>query len=257
MRVSSACVGVLLAAHASSFAMAEPVRLVGATTFTSEIMEPNRELIESQSGQKVLLLPSRSAQGVLALFEGDHIAMSSATTDNIVAELKKSHPLLPYDQLRTFNISRARAAFSVNLTNPVRHLDSSSLPLVLIGKIDNWKQLGWQDRPIRLVMVRAGGGVQLTIETQLGIKVAADQTIRVQISSQVNKVVEQELGALGLAQIENIKHQHVAELTTDGLFEQELNLVTLGAPTPAAQAVIDAVVKIVADKRLHAFNSHE
>ena len=67
--------------------------------------------------------------------------------------------------------------------------------------------------------------------------------------------MEQELGALGLAQIENIKHQHVAELTTDDLFEQELNLVTLGAPTPAAQAVIDAVIKIVADKRLHAFNS--
>ena len=181
MRALSACVSVLLAAHASSFAMAEPVRLVGATTFTSEIMEPYREQIEKESGQKVLLLPSRSAQGVLALFEGDHIAMSSATTDNIVTELKKAHPLLPYDQLRTVNISRTRAAFSVNLANPVRHLDSSSLPLVLTGKIDNWKQLGWQDRPIRLVMVRAGGGVQLTIETQLGIKVAADQTIRVQI----------------------------------------------------------------------------
>jgi ABC-type phosphate transport system substrate-binding protein len=180
--------------------------------------------------------------------------MSSTTTDNIVTELKKAHPLLAYDHLRTVNITRTRAAFSVNPANSVRHLDSSSLPLVLTGKIDNWKQLGWEDRPIRLVMVRAGGGVQLTIETQLGIKVAADRAIRVQISSQVNKVVEQELGALGLAQIENIKHQHVAQVTTDDLFEQELNLVTLGVPTPAAQAVIDAVVKIVADKRLRASN---
>ena len=70
-----------------------------------------------------------------------------------------------------------------------------------------------------------------------------------QISSQVNKVVEQEAGALGLAQIENIKHQKVAELMTDDMFQQELNLLTLGAPTPAAQAVIDAIVKIVSDKR--------
>ena len=175
--------------------------------------------------------------------------MSSAKTQNVVDELKRTKPELPYEQLRTVNITRTRAAFSVHTENPVRYLDRISLPLVLTGKIDNWRQLGWRDRLIKLVMVRAGGGVQLTIETQLGIKVAAPQIIRVQISSQVNKVVEQEAGALGLAQIENIKHQKVAELMPDDMFQQELNLLTLGAPTPAAQAVIDAIVKIVSDKR--------
>jgi ABC-type phosphate transport system substrate-binding protein len=249
MRGLSICVGALLAAHTGSIATAETVRLVGATTFTSEIMEPYKEEIEKESGQKVLLLPSRTAQGVLALFEGDHIAMSSSKTQIVVEELRKTMPDLAYEQLRTFNISRTRAAFSVHMDNPVHYLDRTSLPLVLTGKIDNWQQIGGRNRSIKLVMVRPGGGVQLSIETQLGIKVAAPQIIRVQISSQVNKVVEQEPGALGLAQIENIKHQRVAELTTDDRFPQELNLVTLGAPTPAAQAVIDAVKKIVADKR--------
>jgi ABC-type phosphate transport system substrate-binding protein len=249
MRALSVSVAALVAVHVSSIACAETVRLVGATTFNSEIMEPYKEEIERESGHKILLLPSRTAQGLLALFDGDHIAMSSAKTENVIAELKRTRPELPYQQLRTVNITRTRAAFSAHVDNPVRHLDRISLPLVLTGKIDNWEQLGWRDRPIKLVMVRLGGGVQLTIETQLGIKVAAPQIIRVQISSQVNKVVEQEPGALGLAQIENIKHQKVAELTTDDLFSQELNLVTLGAPTPAAQAVIDAVIKIVADKR--------
>jgi len=249
MRALSICVGALVATQVSSMAWAETVRLVGATTFNSEIMEPYKEQIEKESGQKILLLPSRTAQGVLALFEGDHIAMSSTKTQNVVDELKRTKSDLPYERLRTVNITRTRAAFSVHVDNSVRYLDRASLPLVLTGEIDNWRQLGWRDRPIKLVMVRPGGGVQLTIETQLGIKVAAPQIIRVQISSQVNKVVEQEAGALGLAQIENIKHQNVAELTTDHVFQQELNLLTLGAPTPAAQAVIDAIVKIVSDKR--------
>jgi hypothetical protein len=248
MRALSVCVAALLGTFASNIATAETVRVVGATTFTSEIMEPHRARIEELSGHKVLLLPSRAAQGVLALFEGDHIAMISASISAIVEQLKRTNPGLPYDQLRTFSISRTRAALSVHLDNPVRHIDLSSLRLVLTGDIDNWQRLGWRDRPIKLVMVRPGGGVQLSIETKLGMQVTAKQVIRVQISSQVNKVVEQEPESLGLAQIENIRNRHVAELKTDVQFEQELNLVTLGPPSPAAQAIIDAVVKIVADK---------
>src|SRR5947208_352176 len=104
MRALSICAGALLATHASGIATAETVRLVGATTFTSEIMEPYKEQIEKESGQNVLLLPSRTAQGILALFEGDHIAMSSAKTENVIEELRKTKPQLPYEQLWTFNI---------------------------------------------------------------------------------------------------------------------------------------------------------
>jgi len=73
--------------------------------------------------------------------------------------------------------------------------------------------------------------------------------IRVQISSQVNKVVEQEPEAVGLAQIENLRSRHVAELETHIQFPQELNLVTLGPPSPAAEAVIAAVRRIVGEQK--------
>ena len=67
-----------------------------------------------------------------------------------------------------------------------------------------------------------------------------------QISSQVNKIVEQLPEALGLAQIENLRDSKVVELKTDRLIEQELNFVTLDQPTPGTQAVIDAVKAVVA-----------
>lgn len=89
----------------------------------------------------------------------------------------------------------------------------------------NWSQLGWQDLPIKIVLVQTGGGVQASIEAQLGIKISVKDPIRVQISSQVNKIVEQEPAALGLAQIENLRQHNVVELTTDRVIEQQLNMV--------------------------------
>jgi len=77
----------------------------------------------------------------------------------------------------------------------------------LTGEVTNWSQLGWQDLPIKIVLVQTGGGVQASIEAQLGIKISVKDPIRVQISSQVNKIVEQEPAAVGLAQIENLR-QH-------------------------------------------------
>src|SRR5215217_8577711 len=63
------------------------------------------------------------------------------------------------------------------------------------------------NRHAELVIVRQGGGIELSIEAQLlnNRPVAAPAIIRVQIASHVNKIVEQEPGALGLAQIENMK----------------------------------------------------
>ena len=52
MRALSMCVGALFVTQVSSMAWAETVRLVGATTFNSEIMEPYKEQIEKESGQK-------------------------------------------------------------------------------------------------------------------------------------------------------------------------------------------------------------
>ena len=249
MRAFSICIIAMLGANANSNAAAETIRVVGSTTFTSEIMEPYRAKIEELSGHKVLLLPTRTAQGVLALFEGSHVAMISTAMGNVVEELKRTNPGLAYDQLREFSISRTRSALAVHLDNPIRYISLSTLKLLLTGSIHNWQQLGWRNRPIEVVMVRPGGGIQLSMETQLGIKVAAKQMIRVQISSQVNKVVEQEPEAVGLAQIENLKHRHVAELKTDIQFPQELNLVTLGPPSPATEPLIHAVRKIVAEER--------
>jgi hypothetical protein len=239
----------LLAASVTSGA-AEVIRMVGSTTFTSEVMVPHQNEIEAASGQTIVLLPNRSNLGIYGLFEGNQIAMISSSLDNMIDGLRKAKPELDYDRLRVFNISKARVAFSVHPSNPVRYADLKTMGRVLIGELTNWKQLGGNDLPIRIVVVREGGGVQASIEAQLGIKLSVKDPILVQISSQVNKVVEQLPEALGLAQIENLRESGAVELTTDRPVEQELNLVTLGKPSAATLSVIDAVKKVVAKQGL-------
>jgi phosphate transport system substrate-binding protein len=250
MKVVIAAATVALLAASASPGTAEPIRLVGATTFTTEVMVPHQAEIETASGQKIILLPNRSSLGIYGLFEGHHIAMISTSLPSLVGDLRKARPELAYDQLRVFNISTTRVAFSVHPSNPVRSADSNTVRRILTGELTNWSQLGWKDLPIKIIAVREGGGVQASIEAQLGIKISAKDLIRVQISYQVNKVVEQEPAALGLAQIENLRERNVVELTTDRVIEQQLNMVTLGEPSAAALSVIEATKKIIAKEGL-------
>lgn len=224
---------------------AEVVRVVGSTTFTSELMVPHQLEIERLSGQSIVVLPSRSSLGIFALFEGHQLAMISSSMTELLVELKREKPDLAYDRLQVFNVTTTRVAFSINRSNPVRSTDLKTISRILDGEVTNWRQLGGPDLPIRLVMVREGGGVQAAIEGQLHLKVTAKDPILVQISSQVNKVVEQLPEALGLAQIENLRESAVMELKTDRPIEQQLNLVTLGEPSPAVRSVIDAVRQVV------------
>lgn len=227
-------------------AHAQAVRIVGSTTFTSELMAPRQTQVEQLSKQRIILLPNRSNLGIYGLFEGNDLAMISSSWSDMLVELKKQRPNLPYDRLRVFNVAKTRVAFSVNPRNAVRYADSRTIGRVLKGEFTNWQDLGGADLAIELVMVREGGGVQASIEARLQLKIAVAKAIRVQISSQVNKIVEQLPEALGLAQIENLRDSHAVELRTDQPIEQELNLVTLGDPSPGAQAVIDAVRTVVA-----------
>jgi ABC-type phosphate transport system substrate-binding protein len=241
-------VGAALLTASVTPGVAEVIRMVGSTTFTSEVMIPHQFEIQQAAGQTLILLPNRSNLGIYGLFEGNQIAMISSSLDSMMDELRKGKPDLDYSRLRVFNISKTRVAFSVHPSNPVKYADLKTVSRILTGELTNWSQLGGNDQPITVVAVAAGGGVQAAIESQLGIRLSVKEPILVEQSAQVNAVVEQLPETLGLAQIENLKQSGAVELTTDRPIEQELDLVTLGEPSAAVSSVIEAVKKIVASK---------
>ena len=224
----------------------------GSTTFTHQVMDPHQSAIEKAAGVKLTVVPSKSSLGLLALFEkrGD-FAMISGPLETEIAELKSTHPALEFGRLKTFEVANTRMAFAINKENPVVAVSDDTMRRILLGAITNWRDVGGPDRPIRIVIVRGGGGVQASIEDELlhGKSIAAPNPIVVQISSQVIKVTEQLPEALGLSQLSIVAKSTAHELKTDHPIVQRLALVTLGDPTPIMRRVIEAAHKVMADAR--------
>jgi phosphate transport system substrate-binding protein len=227
----------------ASAAAADPLILQGSTTFNRRVMEPLEAAIEAKSGQDITVIPNRTLLGIIALMEGRaHMAMISASLESEIGKLKKAMPGLDYDRLRAFEISNTRVAFIVHPGNPVRKAPIAQIKKVLTGEITNWSALGGKDAPIRVVMVGGGGGVTTTVESEVldGQPVHGPSVIYTRTALQVIGIIEQERNALGIAQLSLAKQKGLPEIVTDKPVEQLLSFVTLGEPTPAMKAVIDA-----------------
>jgi phosphate transport system substrate-binding protein len=228
-------------------AWSEVVVLQGSTTFTTTVAGPHTKQVEAETGLSLDLVPNKSSLGLLALLEKRaDLAMLSTKLPYEVDFLRESDPELPFDRLVTFEIARTRVAFVVHPGNPVRRASLKDIRRILTGEITNWKSLGGADLPLRVVAVRQGGGVLGTVESELlgAGHITAPDVIRVQVGTQVVRVVAQEPGALGITQLSIVNASGSVELATDLPIEQVLSLVSLGEPTPRAALVIDAMRRI-------------
>jgi phosphate transport system substrate-binding protein len=235
-------------AQNSTIPEAQTYIVQGSSTFTHRVMEPYQSAIESSSGHKLTVVPSKSSRGLLALFEKQaDIAMISGPLENEINTLKSTFPDLPFDQLQAFNIANTRMAFAINRDNPVHQITDDNMRRILLGEITNWRDVGGHDLPITIVMVHDGGGVETSIESSLldGKSVNVSNSILVQLSPEVIKVTEQLPEALGLSQLSLVTNSNALELKTEHPVEQHLDLVTLGDPTPEMRKVIDAARDIM------------
>lgn len=233
-------------------AVADELRIHGSSTFNRMLMQPFRAQIEANSGHTLKVIANRSGLGLLDLVEGRaDMAMISAPFESELAELRRIHPERAYDELQLFEISRTRATFIVHASNPVDHITQDQIRRILLGEIRDWSELGGPAGQIRPVHVPNEGGVtQNVINTVLaGKRITAPGAIRVDTPIQVIRVVAQEPGALGLAQLRLSKDNSMKELALDRQVSQSLSFVTRGAPTPAMERVI-AVTRSVAEKNL-------
>jgi phosphate transport system substrate-binding protein len=217
--------------------------LQGSTAFTTALVDPFAGRVEAQTGLHLDITPNKSSLGLLALLERRaELAMISTSLEQEVEIVRKLDPGLPFQRLRAFEVARSHAAFVVHPENPVRNAKLKDIAKILTGEISNWKQLGGLDLPIRVVAVREGGGALAAVEAVLlgTAHVSAADPIKVQMGTQVVRVVAQERGALGITQLAIVKSSSAVELITDQRIDQVLSLVSLGDPSPNAIAVIEA-----------------
>jgi phosphate transport system substrate-binding protein len=241
---SSLLLAVMLAGSAGlGAARSDNLVLQGSTTFATGLAQPLASAVEAQTGHHLEIIPNKSNLGLLALFEHRaDLAMISTTLEREVEILRKSDPGLPLQKLKAFEIARTRAALVIHPDNPVRNARLEDVARILTGEISNWKQLGGPDLPIRVVAVREGGGVLASVEARLlgAAHISAPDVIRVQVGTQIVRVVAQEPGALGITQLAIVKSSSAVEMITDHRIEQVLSLVSLDDPSPEVMTTIDA-----------------
>jgi phosphate transport system substrate-binding protein len=238
---------VLLIVCAGLPARADNFVLQGSTTFVDRLITQHHAAIEEQSQHKLTVIPNKTVAGLLALVQGQaHFAMISTDLEAGKRQLAKHDRDIPLDRLKSFEIARTRIAIGVHPDNPVTSVSLHSLRGILSGEIRNWQDVGGSDLPIRVVFVRDGGGVQASAEEQVldGKPINAADQIRVQTSAQVARIVEQEPGALGLAQLNVIRRSTAKELTTDRIIEQRLSLITLDEPNAPMRNVIETIRRV-------------
>ena len=238
---------IIIGSAGISAAHSDKLVLQGSTTFATGVAQPFAGAVEARTGQHLEIIPNKSSLGLLALLEHKaDLAMISTTLDREVEILRKTDPDLPLQRLKAFEITRTRAALVVHPDNPVRTARLQDVGKILTGEIANWKQLGGPDLPIRVVAVREGGGVLASVEARLlgAAHISAPDTIRVQVGTQIVRVVAQEPGAIGITQLAIVKSSSAVELITEERIEQVLSLVSLGDPSPGATATIEAFRRI-------------
>ena len=227
------------------------VRVQGATTFHAEILVPYRAAIEKSSGRLLDVVANKSSWGLLALLEGRaDLAMISAPLDAEIAAARLIKPDSPYEALQEFKVRSTRIAFAVHTQNPVTKLSFESVAKLLKGEIANWKDLGGPDVPVLVVAVKEGGGTVVAVRSQmLGDAPLAPNAVRIESAKHVLKVVSQEPGAIGIAQLSLIREARLHEVVTERHVEQPLSFVTSGPPSPGAMAIIEAARLVAADER--------
>ncbi|MEQ1709940.1 MAG: substrate-binding domain-containing protein [Hyphomicrobium sp.] len=229
------------------------LRVQGSTTFNARLIDPYRADLERSSGVKLNVIANKSIWGLIALIErrADLAMISSSLEGELEALTRTAGPEAGKD-LRAIEIARSRVAFAVHPSNPLRRLSDDQLRAILVGEIRNWKDVGGADQAIRVVATQDGGGTVVAVRSQLlgGRPIAAPDAIRLESAMHVVKVVSQEPGAIAIAQLSLTRSKGLPEISTANPIEQLLCLVTLGAPTPAMLALIDAAKAIATEKGL-------
>ena len=245
-RLTARAAGLLVAMLALSPALAENLVIQGSTTFNRRVMERHQGEIEAASGQRLTVIPNKSVPGLVGLLEGRaQMAMISAPLSGEIEELRKVLPKCECDRLRAFEVMSTRIAIGVHPSNPVRRASMETIRKILTGEIKNWNELGGPDRPIRVALA-VGGGIVAVIEAEFldGHAPELPNALYINTPFQLVQVMEQEPGVIGFAQLTLVQQRGIPEIVTERPLETTLNLVTLGEPTPAMRAVIEAARRI-------------
>ena len=236
-------VAITLATLAGT-AVADTVKISGASTVLNVVVSPAKSAVEKSTGHSLQIIGSGTGKGLVDLFDGaSDIAMVSEPMDIAVDAAAVAGKKIDPSAVRFFELKKDQIVFVVHPTNPVGKLTWEQLRDIHTGKISNWKEVGGKDTPIVVYSDSTTGGTRAMVKkivmggSEYGSSVKAQSSVK----RAAEMVGGDEAGIAGVGKgfVDATKNKTV---DTKKL-ERPLALATKGAPSVAAQAVIDAFTK--------------
>ncbi|MDB5915210.1 MAG: phosphate transporter substrate-binding protein PhoT family [Ramlibacter sp.] len=237
----------LCAVFGSGVADAQVLEVSGATTVQRRVLEPGAEPLKTATGIQLKVMGPGTGKGMLALFDGKvSVAAAGENLEDAVASAKAAAAEtgravnvpanLVYHQIASDNI-----VVAVHANNPVKSLGRQQIKDMMTGKIKNWKQVGGPDLPVKLYAAAAGQAVRTAV--QKGFMDGAEyppETTDIRTAIEQLRVIAGEPGAIGAMSEPIIKAgPEKVHVVAGATIPRPLGFVTVGAPSPAAQKMID------------------
>ena len=225
-------------------AAAETVKISGASTVLNVVVSPTKGAVEKTTGHTLAIIGSGTGKGLVDLVDGaSDIAMVSEPMDIALEAAAVAGKKIDAKSIQFFELKKDEIVFVVNPANPVGKLSWEQLRDIHTGKISNWKDVGGKDLPIVVYSDSTTGGTRAMVKhTVMG---GAEYGAAVKPQTSVKRAAEMVGGdvagitGVGAGFVDASK---MKVIDTKKLL-RPLALATLGAPKPAAKAVIDAFAK--------------
>ncbi len=234
----------LATATLAGAAAADTVKMTGASTVLNVVITPAKAAVEKSTGHTLAIIGSGTGKGLVDLVEGaNDIAMVSEPMDIAVEAAAVAGKKVDAKTIQFFELRKDEIVFVVHPSNPVGKLSWEQIRDIHTGKIANWKDVGGKDQAIVVYSDSTTGGTRAMVKKV--VMGGADYGPAVKAQTSVKRAAEMvggdEAGITGVGKgfVDAAKNKTV---DTKKL-ERPLALATLGAPKPAAKAVIEAFAK--------------
>ncbi len=244
LKNAASTVTLVALASVAFCASADTLRMNGATTVLNVVVKPTQAAVEKASGHTLQITGNATGKGLVDLASGNaDIAMVSEPLDIAVEAAEAAGKKIDPKTLNFTVVKKDQIVFVVNATNPVAKLSFEQIRDIHLGKIKNWKDVGGKDQPIVVYSDAVTGGTRAMVKQIVlgGVEYGPDVKAQTSVKRAAELVAGDEAGIAGVGKGFMVDGKSKAIDTKK--IERPLGFVTVGAPKPAAKAVIDAFAK--------------
>ncbi|KAA3618370.1 MAG: phosphate ABC transporter substrate-binding protein [Calditrichaeota bacterium] len=230
--------GSVILLMSSAFFSEQKLMLAGSTTIQKRVLEPALEAINAETGIALKILGIGTGQGFDYLLKEKVPASIASSPLNSILE---KAGIADDGTFKEHVIVRDVIVPIVHKTNPVSELSWQQLADINTGKITNWKEVGGEDMPVKVVTSHSGSATRAVFQKQVMKKAAyVENAMKVKSTREEVDLAGKLKGAIGAVSEGFVKlNPGKVKIIKTKEISRPLSFITKGEPTADVQKVID------------------